>query len=135
MSHVDRMRTGHPGPPAQADRVGAVKTASGLNIVAALWLIVAPFLLDYAVQAARWNDIIVGVLVLALAWGRGSNPRFAPGLSWTNVLLGIWLVVAPFVLRYSVHPVPLWNDVIVGVIVASLAAWSAVATPRRAVAG
>lgn len=86
-------------------------------------------------QAATWNDIVAGVLALALAWGRLSNARFSPGLSWTNALLGIRLVLAPFVLRYSVHSVPLWNDVIVGVIVASLAAWSAVATPRRAVAG
>ena len=135
MSRVDRIRTGRPGTPIHNGGAAAVKTASGLNIVAAIWLIAAPFLLDYSVQAATWNDIIAGVLILALAWGRVSNPMFSPGLSWTNALLGIWLVLAPFVLRYSMHPIPLWNDVSVGVVVAVLAAWSAMATPQRTVAG
>jgi hypothetical protein len=55
-----------------------------------------------------------------------------PSLSWTNALLGLWLVVAPFVLGYGVAveaealatagavggaQAAMWNDIIVGVIV------------------
>jgi len=39
--------------------------------------------------------------------------------------LGIWLIIAPFVLSYSGVAAAMWNDIIVGIIVAVLAAWAA----------
>jgi SPW repeat len=41
------------------------------------------------------------------------------GWSWLNLILGIWLVVSPFVLFASGGA--MWNNVIVGVIIAALA--------------
>lgn len=132
---MTRMNTNRPGSPAQ-DRLAAVKSASGLNIIAAIWLILSPFLLGYyELQAAIWNDIIVGVIVLGLGWARVANPFYAPGFSWANAVLGLWLILAPFALNYSAMPTPLWNDVIVGVVIAALATWSAVATPHRSAMG
>lgn len=109
----------------------SVKVASGLNVVTALWLIAAPFLLAYAgITAAVWNDILIGITVLILAGIRVAKPERNAGLSWTNLVLGLWLIAAPFVLSYAGTAAALWNDVIVGVVVASLATWSALATPR-----
>ena len=105
--------------------------ASTFNIIAGFWLIVAPFLLGYTeLGVALRNDVIVGVVVLVLAWARASRPREIPGLSWFNALLGVWLIVAPFVLGYDSAAAPLWNDVSVGLIVAALATWSAASTLR-----
>ena len=42
------------------------------------------------------------------------------GLSWINFILGLWLIIAPFVLHFSNNPVATWNSVIVGVVVAVL---------------
>ena len=42
------------------------------------------------------------------------------GLSGTNAGIGIWLVLAPFVLGYSIIEAPLWNDVVCGVLIAIL---------------
>lgn len=39
----------------------------------------------------------------------------------TDVLLGIWLVIAPFALGYSHNSGALWNDIIVGVVILILA--------------
>ncbi|MBE3583818.1 MAG: SPW repeat protein [Limnochordaceae bacterium] len=39
---------------------------------------------------------------------------------WINVLLGVWLIVSPFILGYRDVPAALWNGIIVGVIVAVL---------------
>lgn len=106
-----------------------VKGVSGINIAAGLWLIAAPFVLAYTdVTAAMWNAILVGLAVLTLAWVRVANPLKYEGLSWTNVVLGIWLLIAPFALGYSATTAAMWNDIVVGLIVAGLGTWSALSS-------
>lgn len=81
---------------------GQVMTASGLNLIAGLWLIIAPFLLNYGdLREALGNDIIIGIIVAALAAIRISGAYQAAWLSWTNFVLGAWLIIAPFVLGYG----------------------------------
>ncbi len=53
------------------------------------------------------------------------------GLSWLNVLAGIWLVIAPWVLAYQTTA-PKVNDVVVGVVVAVTALLVATGEPRTA---
>ena len=50
------------------------------------------------------------------------------GLSWTNFALGLWLAGAPFVLLYSGTSAALWEDVIVGFLIAAFALLLAVGT-------
>ena len=123
-----------------------VQWTSGINLVVGLWLIVAPFLLGYdEIQAALWNDILVGLIVAAFAVARVARPLMNPSLSWINALLGLWLVVAPFVLAYAGQveafavegaiggaQTAMWNDIIVGVIILMLGVWSALSSRRRA---
>jgi hypothetical protein len=99
-------------------------------MIAGLWLIVSPFVLSYTVlPVAMWNTIIVGIIVLVLACARAANPGRYVGLSWLNVLLGLWLIVSPLALAYATIPRPTENNVILEVIVVILALWSAFATP------
>ena len=56
--------------------------------------------------------------VLALAWTRAANPERYVGLSWVNLLPGIWLIISPFALGYAAYPTPTWNDLVPGVITA-----------------
>ena len=50
------------------------------------------------------------------------------GLSWANFILGIWLLLAPFTFGYAhVVSAALWEDAIVGGLIAILALWRAVA--------
>jgi hypothetical protein len=96
-------------------------------------LIAAPIVLGYSdLMAAVWNDVIVGLVVLSFAWYRTARPAQAVWLSWTNALLGAWLIIAPFTLGYSDVMAGVWNDVVVGLIVLSLAIWSAVTGSRMA---
>lgn len=120
--------------PSQTSRsVGSrsasvVRWSSDTNIAAGLWLLAAPFVLGYsAVGAAVSNAIIVGLVVLGLAWYRTANPARALSASWTNAVLGGWLIVAPFVLGYSATAAAVTNDIIVGLVVLTLGAVSAIA--------
>jgi hypothetical protein len=112
-------------PPTRRENAS---TASILNILCGIWLIISPFILGYYdVTAAIWNSIVLGVVVLILAAARVSNPNGNVGLSWINLLLGIWLIISPFFM-YPSFPTPIWNNVILGILVAIFAIWSAVST-------
>ena len=47
-------------------------------------------------------------------------------ISWILVLLGIWLIISPFVVGYGEAKGALWNNIIIGIIVAVLSAWAAI---------
>jgi hypothetical protein len=47
------------------------------------------------------------------------------GLSWANFVLGLWLIAAPVALHYGHSTVAMWNNVIVGIVVAMLAVYRA----------
>jgi hypothetical protein len=43
------------------------------------------------------------------------------GISWINILLGIWVIISPFVLGFSLLHAALWNNVATGGAIAILA--------------
>src|SRR5262249_45032923 len=120
------------GTSMNQNAMAAARTASIFNVAAGAWLIVSPFVLAYTtLPAAMWDSIIVGIVVLILAWARAARPERNVGLSWLNLLLGLWVIVSPFALTYSAFLRVTWNDLVVGAIVVILAIWSALSTPVR----
>lgn len=112
-----------------------VKTFSGIDVLLGIWLVIAPFALGYsAIGSALWNDIIFGAVIVLLAGMRAAGEGYRQAWpSWANVIIGLWLIAAPFVLGYSLITQALWNDVIIGIAVAILAVISALATPKETV--
>jgi len=105
------------------DSKGQVTTANGINIVLAIWLIIAPFVLSYVGTTPLWNDIVLGVLIGIVGIVRMISPtRSTNWLNWLSVAFGVWLIIAPFVLSYA-NVVPLWNDIILGIGVAVVSFW------------
>ncbi|WP_222914476.1 SPW repeat protein [Natrinema sp. SYSU A 869] len=99
--------------------------ASG-NCLLGCWLITAPFVFAVA-GIARWNDVLVGTAVAVVAGYnyasvRSRRPPSATGAGVVAVL-GCWLVVAPFALGFE-GPA-LWNDVVVGTVMASFGGYNA----------
>jgi len=91
--------------------------SSLVNIFLGVWIIISPFVLGMHAPKGIWNNVISGILVGVLAIVRWGMDR--PGWSWTNLFLGIWLVISPFVL--VVGNVAMWHNVILGILVAALA--------------
>ncbi len=108
-----------------------MKTAKTLNwwiAVFGVWELLAPFFLGYsAVKAAMWDAIIIGLaLIVVGVWAAVSKENGAiKTLSWVNALLGIWLIIAPFLLSYTGTGAALWNDIIIGLVELVLGAWAA----------
>ena len=110
------------------NRMGQVVVASGINLILGLWLIIAPFVLGFTAHThSEWNTIIVGILVATIAAIRIWGGRGASWLSWINAGLALWLIVSPWIYGNSDISAILWNDIIVGVVVLVLSAWSALA--------
>ena len=110
--------------------MGTQKTLSWLVALAGLWEAVAPFILGYSASTTPlWDAIIFGAaLVILGVWAALSNQEGVDkALDWINVVLGAWLVIAPFVLGYTALVAALWNDIIVGIVVVVLAGWAALA--------
>ena len=109
---------------------GDVAVASGLNVLAGIWLIIAPFVLGYGNGDPYWNDIVFGAIVAVLGLIRVSGAYRASELSWVNALIGVWLFVSAFWLDNTGRAGG--NDIVLGIIVFLLAVASASATEDAA---
>lgn len=103
-----------------------LKYADGLIIVVGIWLIIAAFALGFtSVTMALWNSIIVGVALIVIAGLRISNER-GFWLSWVMLLLGLWLIISPFVLGFGGLTRPMLSTLIAGIAVVLLSAFSGI---------
>ncbi|MBX4897240.1 SPW repeat protein [Rhizobium bangladeshense] len=94
-----------------------------VNIVAGLGLFISPWLFGFAAEAsAAWNAWIVGAAITVIAVA--ALYAFYEAEEWCNLVLGIWAVIAPWILGFSAVIAAMWAHVIVGLIVAVLAAGS-----------
>lgn len=107
---------------------GQIATASGLDVLAAIWLLISPFVLRFTLSTPTSNNVILGIIVGILALIRFSGGFELVVLSWINLLLGIWVLISPWVLGFAGHTTPMTNNVITGIVIIILAAWSALAT-------
>lgn len=107
---------------------------SWLNVLLGIWVIISPFVLAFGpFPAAIWNNVATGGVVTILALISTSMPR-QPGWSWTNMLVGIWLLISPFALGFAgatAGAAALWNNVILGIIIAAVG-WANAATRAEA---
>ncbi len=100
------------------------------NLLLGLWLAISPWVLSYANEATpAWNAHVVGVIIAVAAVA--ALAAFQEWEEWVNILLGAWLVISPYVLGFSGLSAALWNQVIVGLLVAVLAAWAVMTNPGR----
>ena len=103
------------------------------NLVVAVWLFISPWVLKFANAAppsggaapdnnASWNAWILGVIIAAVAIA--AIVRLAPWQEWVNLILGVWLFIAPWALGFVGRMNAAWDHWIVGVLVALLAIWN-----------
>ena len=112
--------------PKRSDWRSTVVAASGLNIIAGIWLICAPFVLGYDNGDPYWNDIVFGAIVTVLAFARTFGAYGASWMSWLNMLIGAWIVASAFWLDDT--STARVNDIIVGGVIFILGAASATAS-------
>jgi len=96
-------------------------------VLLGVWEVLAPFILGYfTAGAALWNAIIVGIALIGLATlaALSRAEKTVKALERGGAALGIWLIVAPFIVHYSDVAAAKWNDIVVGVGVTVLTVWA-----------
>lgn len=106
------------------------RVASGLTAVLGAWLVVAPWFYGFAAEQREAKPFVIatGCAIGVLAVLRYLWPREGIALSWANLLLGGWLLLAPWARGYETEADRFWNSTIVGTAVIVLSVWSICST-------
>ncbi|HEY4444891.1 MAG TPA: SPW repeat protein [Steroidobacteraceae bacterium] len=104
------------------------RTASGINILLGIWLIVSPWIFGYSGTSAVMNSVIIGALISILAASRLASLRDSAVLSGVNLILALWIIASPWVYGYTTNVGGVRDNVLLGVAMATLASWSGSAT-------
>ncbi len=108
-----------------------VRFASGMNVFLGLWLFFSPFTLGYTYDlTATLEALIIGAVVVVIAWLRLAHPERARWASLINLLLGIFLIGSAFVLGSWGVNAAQWDNLTIGIPLMLLALWSLLAVVR-----
>jgi hypothetical protein len=93
-----------------------------LNLILAVCLFVSPWVLGFAgEQTPSWDAwvcaVVIGVFSIA------ALVSFAEWEEWVNLVVGVWLVISPWVLGFSTLAAATWTAAVIGISVVAIAAW------------
>jgi hypothetical protein len=105
------------------------------NLVLGAFLLVSPWILGFDAGTVSQNAYISGLVIAGLAIA--ALAAFAVWEEWLNLIVGLWVLVSPWVLGFQ-GTTAMRVHVIIGAAVAILAAielWMMSQTPPRLTAG
>jgi hypothetical protein len=104
------------------------KWLAGTNALLGLWLIAAPYVLSTS-AAGLYNDVVLGIVIATVAaynlYRASTGGEVSYAMASLNALAGLWMLVVPLLL--GVTGAALWNDLVVGALVALFAGYNAYA--------
>ncbi|HZS85348.1 MAG TPA: SPW repeat protein [Stellaceae bacterium] len=114
-----------------------------INLLLAIWLFISPWVLNFgsapATQTAggaagapppggvmtgnaAWDAWVLGVIIGLVAIS--AIAQLAPWQEWVNLVLGVWVFIAPWILSFSGLRNAAWDHWIVGFLVFIFAIWN-----------
>lgn len=127
--------------PGRAQRFNLAPTwQSWITLIVAVWFFISPWVLQFApaggaggaAQPAPWNAWVLSVVIALVTLSAMGAP--AVWQPWVNLLLGIWVFIAPWVLGFA-NTAPAWDHWVCGALFALLAIARLTAGPVTASAG
>jgi hypothetical protein len=107
---------GAPGVRNVNAKIGSIRAASIICLLAGIWLFVSPWVYG-ATGENRWNSWLVGAAIFLLGIVRVTRPAYSTGISWVNAVLGAWVLCSPWIYGYAANSGRLINSVCVGFVV------------------
>ncbi|HVX91656.1 MAG TPA: SPW repeat protein [Xanthobacteraceae bacterium] len=99
-------------------RKGAI--ADVLNLILAVWLFLSPWIVGFASSNSATNAWISAILIGIVAVA--ALAAFAEWEEWLNLVLGLWVLVSPWVIAFSAETaatqVHVWTGLAIAVIAA-----------------
>lgn len=113
-----------------------VQVADGLAFLSGLYLAMSPWVVGFTDHSAlTMANLFVGITVALLAIGFASAFGRTHGIVWVAPLLGLWTIVAPWVVADAGTPATaaIFSNVIAGALIVLLTLpqlWVGVRSPR-----
>ena len=94
-----------------------------LDMVLGLWLAVSPWIIDFADSdpAAARNALVVGIAIAVLS--ALTFLAYHVIEEWVDVILGVWLIISPWIVSGSRDAAVVANFVIIGAVVLALSGY------------
>ncbi|WP_328914116.1 MULTISPECIES: SPW repeat protein [unclassified Streptomyces] len=112
----------HPDIVAMRDRYAAISAkpvaglVEGLCLLTGLYLAISPWVVGFqSLAPLRMSNLITGIALAVLAMGFGSVLERTHGLGWVAIGIGVWTIIAPWVIagHFDTHKT-ITNNAIVG---------------------
>src|SRR3954451_8760791 len=100
-----------------------VRVTSIVSALVGIWLIVSPNVFIPPSRVLVQSAMVCGVLVLICAAIR-FIARFTAAASWAMLVIGAWIVAAPWILDAATGDQRTWSLVLSGMILAGMQAYS-----------
>ncbi|MBV8994238.1 MAG: SPW repeat protein [Pseudonocardiales bacterium] len=96
----------------------AVRAVEGLTFLTGLYLAISPWVVGFnRFTTLTANDLIIGIALAVLALGFGSAVRRSVDIAWVAPLIGIWTIIASWVVRGDVATTAtIWSNVVTGAV-------------------
>jgi SPW repeat-containing protein len=102
------------------------------NLILGAFLFVSPWIFGFEAGKVSQNAMIAGIIVAILAIA--ALAAFAVWEEWLNLVVGLWILVSPWVLGFQASTTAMTVHLVVGILVAVLAAvelWIMSQSPPR----
>lgn len=107
-----------------------------INLILAVWLFLSPWIVGFAgLVPAAWTAWLSAIAVFIFAVA--ALLAFAEWEEWINLIVGVWVLISPWVVHFSDRQKPTVTLLVTGVAIALIAAielWLVHRTPPRVTA-
>ncbi|MFE9452802.1 SPW repeat protein [Streptomyces sp. NPDC006739] len=122
LSHPRGDITSHPDASEMRERYARmlggrdVALVDGPVFLLGLYCAASPWILHYTLSqpALVTHNLIVGIAIGLLALGFTSAPARMYGLSWAMCAMGVWMIIAPWVVGSSPDTGVVVNNIVIG---------------------
>jgi hypothetical protein len=94
----------------------------GLALLTGLYVAASPWIVGFSgTGSLATSNLIVGIAVAFLAYGFATTLDRAHGMTWTLPVLGVWVIVSPWILPgVSMTAGMIWSNVVAGALMTFL---------------
>ena len=95
------------------------QVSDGLTLLAGLYLALSPWIVGFTGLAPiTINNLVIGLAIAGLAIGFSSAFGRTHGIAWISPVLGVWTIVAPWVISGDMSTDrTVWNNVVTGALI------------------
>ncbi|MFC0865538.1 MULTISPECIES: SPW repeat protein [Sphaerimonospora] len=99
----------------------AAQLTDGLTLLSGLYLALSPWVVGFQNRPIAVNNLVTGLAIAVLALCYSSAFGRTHGISWIAPVLGLWTIIAPWVIRGGTNTAgTIANNVVTGAILLAL---------------